>query len=103
MFETIFMQLPDISHFTYLSVVILAIVFVLIAIRQVGRFRLRIWQIMLAGAIAVLFTGQISPREALAAINVDVMVFLFGMFVLGEALSLVNSSRMFPSLLCSSP
>lgn len=55
--------------------------------RQVGRFTLRIWQIMLGGALAVLLLGQIAPVDALSAINVDVMVFLFGMFVVGEALS----------------
>lgn len=54
--------------------------------RQVGRFTLRIWQIMLGGAIAVLLLGQIAPSDALTAINVDVMVFLFCMFVVGEAL-----------------
>ncbi len=43
---------------------------------------------MLGGAVAVLLTGQIAPSDALSAINVDVMVFLFGMFVVGEALSL---------------
>jgi Na+/H+ antiporter NhaD/arsenite permease-like protein len=58
----------------------------MIAIRQVGRFTIRIWQIMLAGALAVLLTGQITPADALWAINVDVMVFLFGMFVVGEAM-----------------
>jgi Na+/H+ antiporter NhaD/arsenite permease-like protein len=42
---------------------------------------------MLGGAVAVLLLGQIAPAEALAAINIDVMVFLFGMFVVGEALS----------------
>jgi Na+/H+ antiporter NhaD/arsenite permease-like protein len=52
----------------------------------VGRFNLRIWQIMLGGAIAVLLTGQITPSDALRAINSDVMLFLFGMFVVGEAL-----------------
>lgn len=41
---------------------------------------------MLAGAIAVMATGQFSLTAALAAINIDVMIFLFGMFVLGEAL-----------------
>ena len=61
-------------------------VFVLIAIRQVGGFHLKIWQIMLGGAVAVLITGQISPSEALAAINGDVMVFLLGMFIVGEAM-----------------
>lgn len=60
--------------------------FVLIAIRQVGRYNLRIWQIMLGGAVAVLITGQISLPDALDAINIDVMLFLFGMFIVGEAM-----------------
>ena len=64
----------------------LAAVFLLIAVRQVGRFTIRIWQVMLGGALAVLLTGQISLSDALRAINIDVMVFLFGMFVVGEAM-----------------
>lgn len=42
-----------------LSIIILAIVFILIAVRKIGKFNLQIWQIML---------------------------FLFGMFVIGSAL-----------------
>ena len=38
------------------------------------------------GAGVVLLTGQITPRDALLAINLDVMLFLFGMFVIGQAL-----------------
>ena len=68
------------------SVLVLAAVFVLIAVRQVGRFRLQIWQIMLGGAIAVLVTGQIAPLDALLSIDVDVMLFLLGMFVVGVAM-----------------
>jgi Na+/H+ antiporter NhaD/arsenite permease-like protein len=68
------------------SVIVLLLVFVLIAVRQIGRFRLQIWQAMLLGALAVLLTGQISPAEALKAINLDVILFLFGMFVVGQAL-----------------
>lgn len=64
----------------------LAAVFILIAIRQAGRFTFRIWQVMLFGALAVLITGQIPPAEALKAINMDVMVFLLGMFIVGEGL-----------------
>lgn len=64
----------------------LAAVFVLITVRQVGRFTLQIWQVMLCGALAVLLSGQISLSDALVSINADVMVFLFGMFVVGEAL-----------------
>jgi Na+/H+ antiporter NhaD/arsenite permease-like protein len=41
---------------------------------------------MLGGALSVLITGQISLPDALHAINIDVMLFLFGMFIVGEAL-----------------
>ncbi|HVP25970.1 MAG TPA: SLC13 family permease, partial [Methanomicrobiales archaeon] len=70
-----------------IPVIVLVLVFLGIAVRRIGRFTLRIWQIMLIGAVAVLVTGQISPSAAARAINLDVMVFLFGMFVVGVALS----------------
>ena len=69
-----------------LPVVILFIVFGLIAVRQVGRLRLKIWQIMLGGAAVVLLTLQISLPDAVRAVDVDVMLFLLGMFIVGEAL-----------------
>jgi Na+/H+ antiporter NhaD/arsenite permease-like protein len=68
------------------SIIALVAVFILIAIRQIGRFRFQIWQVMLLGALTVLLTGQIPPANALKAINLDVMLFLFGMFVVGQAL-----------------
>src|SRR3989338_1897446 len=67
-------------------ILVLAVIFLLIAIRQIGKFRLQIWQIMLLGAFTVLGTGQISPLDALKSINLEVMLFLFGMFVAGQAL-----------------
>jgi len=69
-----------------LSIIVLLIVFILIAVRRIGRIRFQLWQIMLLGAIAVLLTRQISPLNAFRAINLDVMLFLFGMFVIGRAL-----------------
>jgi Na+/H+ antiporter NhaD/arsenite permease-like protein len=69
-----------------IAIIVLIAVFVLIAMRHIGNLRLQIWQIMLFGAIAVLLTGQISPIDALKSINIDVMLFLFGMFVVGQAL-----------------
>lgn len=75
--------MPDIDP---IPSIVLAIVLVLIAIRQIGRFRLSIWQIMLVGAFAVLALGSISPGRAIEAVDLDVMAFLFGMFVVGEAL-----------------
>src|SRR3569832_2311688 len=68
------------------SLLVLAVVFVLIAVRRIGRFRLAMWQVMLAGATAVLALGEITPGAALHAIDVDVMLFLFGMFIVGRAL-----------------
>ncbi|WP_197585841.1 hypothetical protein [Thermosulfidibacter takaii] len=60
-----------------ISLAVLAVVFVLTAVRQIGRGRLQIWQIMLFGAITVLITGQISLSDALKTIDVDVMLFSF--------------------------
>lgn len=68
-----------------LPVVVLAVVFALIALRGVGRFRVAIWQAMVGGALAVLAGGGIGPVAALRAIDWDVMLFLFGMFVVGQA------------------
>ena len=69
-----------------IPMLVLAVIFLLIAIRQIGKFRLEIWQIMLFGAIAVLITGQISLLDAIKSVNLEVMLFLFGMFIIGQAL-----------------
>ncbi|MGA9293409.1 MAG: SLC13 family permease [Ignavibacteriaceae bacterium] len=69
-----------------ISIIALLLVFILIAIRQVGNIKLQIWQIMLAGAFIVLITGQISVSSAFYSINLDVISFLFGMFIIGQAL-----------------
>ncbi len=69
-----------------IPIIVLTIVFLLIAVRQIGNIKLQIWQIMLGGAIAVLIAGQISFTSAFNSINFDVIFFLFGMFVVGQAL-----------------
>jgi len=69
-----------------IPIIVLGIVFILIAVRQIGSVKLQIWQTMLFGALAVLATGQIAPAAAAKSINIDVMLFLFGMFVVGQAL-----------------
>ena len=70
----------------YIPVLVLAVVFLLIVFRKVGNFRVKIWQAMMIGAVAVLLTMQITPIDALFSINYDVMLFLFGMFVVGESM-----------------
>ena len=77
---------PDSTNTMNFSIITLGIVFLLIALRQIGNVRLHIWQIMIAGAAVVVVTDQISTSAALASINVVVMLFLFGMFVVGHAL-----------------
>ncbi|HII80813.1 MAG TPA: anion transporter [Methanosarcina sp.] len=80
-FISSFLSSPD------LSVIVLLCVLLLTALRQVGSLRLQIWQVMTLGALAVLLLGEISPEEALRAINIDVLLFLFGAFCVGEALN----------------
>jgi Na+/H+ antiporter NhaD/arsenite permease-like protein len=80
------LEMLEAVNYTNISVMALAAVFVLIAVRQVGKNSLAIWQIMLLGASVVLLTGQISPENAVRAINLDVMIFLGAMFVIGESM-----------------
>lgn len=70
----------------YISIIVLSIVFFLIVVRKVGNIRIKIWQAMTLGAIIVLLTGQIAVLDALYSVNLDVIVFLFGMFVVGESM-----------------
>src|SRR3989344_5121549 len=67
-------------------IIVLSLVFLLTALRQVFFRKLRIWQIMAMGASTVLIAGQIGVVDAAKAVNMDVMLFLFGMFVIGSAL-----------------
>lgn len=69
-----------------IPIIILVVVFLLIAFRQIGSIRLHIWAIMLGGALLVIITRQISLSKAWASINMEVILFLFGMFIVGVAL-----------------
>jgi Na+/H+ antiporter NhaD/arsenite permease-like protein len=69
-----------------ISILFLGLVFIFITFRQIGNLKIPIWMIMSAGALGVLLTGQIPLAAAVQAINYDVILFLFGMFVVGTAL-----------------
>jgi Na+/H+ antiporter NhaD/arsenite permease-like protein len=62
----------------------LATVLLFIAFRR--SLRLAIWQIMLGGAAFVVSSRAISLVDAWHAIDWEIIGFLFGMFVLGQAL-----------------
>ncbi len=55
---------------------------------------------MLAGAIAVVLTGEISLNDAFHAINPEVMLFLFGMFVVGEAVCMSGILTRLSYMIC---
>jgi len=69
-----------------ISAIILLIVFTFIAVRQIGKIKLDIWQVMTLGALGCLLTGEISAFDAVKSVNLDVIIFLFGMFVVGVGL-----------------
>jgi Na+/H+ antiporter NhaD/arsenite permease-like protein len=69
-----------------IPLLVLAAVLALIAVRRIGRYDLKIWQIMTAAAVLLLLTLQIAPLEAVRAINLDVILFLFAVFIIGNAL-----------------
>ena len=69
-----------------LAILVLALVLLLIAVRQVGRFSISIPAAMALGALAVLVGGAISPSAAFESIRLDIIVFLFAMFVLSAGM-----------------
>ncbi len=69
-----------------ISLFILGSVILLIVFRRIGSIRLKIWQIMGVGALAVLLTRQITIVDAVASIDLDVILFLFGVFIIGQSL-----------------
>ncbi len=67
-------------------IIVLLAVLLLIALRDVGPLRLAIWQSMTAGALVVVAGGWISLPAAARAIDWKVLMFLFGVFLIGHAL-----------------
>lgn len=68
----------------FLSLAIFAVVYVLIVGRM--RFKIPIWTSMLIGAALMIGFGIISPSGAFKSVQLDVIMFLFGMFSIVSAL-----------------
>lgn len=68
------------------SLIVLALVFIIIAGRQLLSIKCPIWLIVSIGAIACLVSQQVSIRQAWQALNWEVLSYLFGVFVLSSAL-----------------
>lgn len=68
-----------------ISLIILIIALISVALRQTSRVAIPIWMITVIGAIADLLFQQITPLDALKAIEPDVMLYLFGVFLICQA------------------
>src|SRR5437879_13609175 len=72
----------------YLLIAIFVAVYVLIILRNLRWFRVPVWTIMMAGAVAMIFSGAVSLGDAYASINLNVIFFLLGMFSVVAAMDL---------------
>lgn len=70
---------------------VFVIVYALIALRK--RVGIPIWTSMLIGAALMMILQVISVEEALQSVNIDVIIFLFGMFSIVSALEMAGALR----------
>ncbi|QDP71523.1 anion transporter [Legionella israelensis] len=73
-----------------LPIIVLFFVFLGISFRKIGSLHLPIWFIMTLAALLVLITGQIGLMQAIRAVNLDVIFYLLGVFIIGQALEESN-------------
>lgn len=69
-----------------ISLGVSALIFLGIALRQWLPEAVRIWHIMLAGAGVLVLTGEITPTEAMAAVDWQLILYLFAVFSIASAL-----------------
>ena len=80
---------------SYVALAVFGATYAALILRNVRRTSLPIWLIFLAGAAAMVLSGSIGLTEAYAAVNLQVIVFLFSMFVLVTALDLSGALEAF--------
>ena len=68
-----------------LAVLVLFLVLFLLIIRRIGKLNFPMWLSMAVGAFLVLLLGQITPAEAVSAVQWPVIFFLLGMFIVSAA------------------
>jgi Na+/H+ antiporter NhaD/arsenite permease-like protein len=80
---------------SYVALGIFAATYAALILRNVRGLRAPIWLILLTGAAAMVLSGSIGVAEAYQAVNLQVIVFLFGMFVLVTALDISGALESF--------
>ena len=67
------------------ALIILLAVLAAIALRRMINIIVPIWAIMAAGAMAAIVFQQITPIHAITAVEPDVIIYLFGVFLICQA------------------
>lgn len=80
---------------SYVALAIFGATYAALILRNVRRNSVPIWLIFLAGAAAMVLSGSIGVADAYAAVNLQVIVFLFSMFVLVTALDISGALEAF--------
>lgn len=62
------------------------LVLFLIVVRRVGRLKVELWMAMLLGAVLLISMGAITFSQALSVMNLDLLAFLFGAFLIVQAM-----------------
>ena len=73
-----------------LPIIILIVVFILVAVRKIGKYNIPIWLIMSLAAVIVVLTNNIGIFQAYLSIDFEVIFYLFGVFIIGQALESSN-------------
>jgi len=71
-----------------LAIYALSLVILLLIFRRIGKFEVPIWASMTIGALIVIAGGAIGIENALGAIDLNVILFLFGAFAIARALEM---------------
>lgn len=73
-----------------ITLVVFSITYFAVIFRNVIKLRTPIWLILFIGALAMIFSGAITPEQAYFSIDLKVLSFLFGMFTLVSALDIAG-------------
>lgn len=63
----------------------LFLVIIFTIVRKIGHINIPIWAVMVLSAIFCILSGSITLNDALKAIDIDVIIFLFCMFLIAES------------------
>lgn len=63
----------------------LFLVIIFTIVRKIGHINIPIWVVMVLSAIFCILSGSITLNDAIKAIDIDVIIFLFCMFLIAES------------------